>query len=1500
MHSITAIVCSVLITCCIGTGTVFAGPDSVVTFNEIHYHPAEGEVVEWVELHNQMAIRADISAWELRGGIQFQFPEGTILEPGAGVVVSSVAGSPSGAMGPFEGKLSDGGEEIRLHGRHGRMMDAMTYGDGDRWPGAADGGGLTLAKRLPELASDRPESWTSSAEPGGTPGAANFEADEQPQQRQIFATGGSWKTFEAADGLPVDWEAPTFADHSWTTERSPFPFAESGSLLLRKAFAWLGDAADLQLVFNGDVAEGNSVRFLVNGEIAGERSLRNVAGPFSVLLAGHSVIQGANVLAIEVMPETAADRVSFDGGLTAISGLEFPDKVAASTGPLVINEIHYHPAPVFAQEGIPFRSQGAREWIELLNISQETIALDGWAVGGGIAYLFAEGESIAPGEYRVLTDTDFSGNLSNQGERIVVRDVAGTVIDEVFYHDSGQWPDAADGGGSTLELIDPRADNSNGSAWAASDQTASSQWREYTYRAIGSEPAGTNNPGNWHEFLIGFLDAGEALIDDISVVEDPAGAGIQLITNGGFDQESVGQKPRDWRLLGTHKLGKIIADPDGDGNVLHLIATGELTHTYNTVSTTLAGNRTIDRRKEYEIRFRAKWLSGSQQLNTRLYLNRAARTHILDQPGNAGTPGAANSRLSPGGNAGPVFANVRHLPAVPDPGQPVTIVGNVNDADEVDAVSVAYRVDGGDDWLEAPVAKGDAGNFVATLPGHADRTVVQFYLKARDGAGAEATFPRNGAASRALFRVGDDRVADRGVKNNLRLVMLDSEADAMHETIHVVSNYRWGGTVIYNDRDIFYDVGVRLRSAPYGRQGRPGWNIRFGSEKPFRGVHETVVIDGALNVPRGDGTGWVTTTAGASINEMLFNVVANRAGGIAATYDDIVYFAGARRADNRYAQLKMMRYEDPYLDEVYPNGSDGNLYKQELIYYPTTTTTGRPDGLKNAYNMVNQVDIRNLGSDKNAYRFNYLLRNNRARDDFAPIIRMCEAFSSTATLKSESIEQFIDVDNWMRTLALNALLGVADSYNNGLAHNLVFYSRPDDGKVMIFPWDLDHAFYYSPQANIFGQGTHRAKVLIDQPQNKRVFRGHLLNLCSTAFSNEFLDPWIEHLHDVADQNYASRFKNWVTGRRAFVLQQIESGSPRVEFAIDEGQVNETEEVFYTLQGQGWIDVHSIRLLQDDSSEELDVNWLDGQRWEALIPLQPNTNVIKIEAIDYGGKIIGGDEIIVMQNGTIAAAAAGTLIISEIMYHPADSSDSEIAAGLSDSGMFEFVELANISDGVIELEGCHFSNGIDFTFPAITLQPAQRVVVVSHATAFLTRYGGGARIAGVFEGSLANGGERIRILDRANFAIDDVSYEDRLPWPPEADGQGYSLTRIESSKQKDAEQWRPSAAVKGSPGTSDSERLADYPDPITYALEGSRLAAFLNDDGGLSIHWSQRTAADDVKVVIEESSDLMIWNEVNDDQVTLESAGSDGQGFREWTASLTAESPLYLRLRIAAP
>ena len=836
---------------------------------------------------------------------------------------------------------------------------------------------------------------------------------------------------------------------------------------------------------------------------------------------------------------------------------------------------------------------------------------------------------------------------------------------------------------------------------------------------------------------------------------------------------------------------------------------------------------------------------------------------------------------------------MRHHPAIPEDGQPVFVTGLAQDPDGIGAVALRFRTDGGN-WDEVTVAKRDNGQLLGIIPGQADREIVQFYIEATDGAGSAATFPARGEDSRALFRVGDDRVAERGAKNNLRLIMPDAEADAMHERIHVVSNFRWGSTAIYNDRDVYYNVGVRLRSAPYGRQGRPGWNIQFGDENPFRGVHSTVVIDGALNVPRGDGTGWVTTTAGASINELLYNIVANRAGGIAATYDDIIYFAGARRSDNRFAQLKMMRFEVPYLDEIVPNGSDGNLFKQELIYYPTTTSNGRPDGFKNAYNMVKQVDIRTLGGNKDAYRFNYLLRNNRNRDDFSSIIAMSQAFSSTSTLQSDKIEDFVDVDNWMRTLAFNALFGVADTYNNGLAHNLIFYTRPDDGRVMIFPWDLDHALYYAPDASIFGQGTHRVKTLIDRSWNRRRFCGHLLDICTTAFNSEYVDPWVDHLHEVADQNYATRFKRWIAERRSFVLRQIGNGSPRVEFGFDADVPTQTEEPLVTLSGLGWVDVHTLRVSRGDGTPvTVPASFRDGTHWELAVPLFPGANAFSVEALNYQGTVVGTDSVTITQSGGTSAPAPGTLLITELMYHPHEPSEAEQRAGFSTAEFFEFVELFNASPQPLQLEGCRFSSGINFEFPRAVLDPGQRAVVVSNATAFLTRYGGGARILGIFTGSLGNGGEHLQLADALGSTIEEVEYNDKLPWPPEADGEGFSLTRIETvtSSSSEPTTWRPSAFRGGSPGGSYADQLADFSSPLNYILSGPFDLQL--DSSGPIIRWTRRTAADEARVDFESSEDLVTWTPA---ELSIKTATSYGDGNRTLEADLRPVQTGYFRIR----
>jgi hypothetical protein len=141
--------------------------------------------------------------------------------------------------------------------------------------------------------------------------------------------------------------------------------------------------------------------------------------------------------------------------------------------PVVINEIQYNPAA----------SSPATEYIELHNRSDAAVDLGGWAFTRGIRFEFPPGTSIAPRGYLLLAGDPaavearygrsgvlgpWEGGLRNDAESLLLRDLAGNVMDRVRYADEGSFPESADGTGPSLELIAPDLENRWGPAWRAS------------------------------------------------------------------------------------------------------------------------------------------------------------------------------------------------------------------------------------------------------------------------------------------------------------------------------------------------------------------------------------------------------------------------------------------------------------------------------------------------------------------------------------------------------------------------------------------------------------------------------------------------------------------------------------------------------------------------------------------------------------------------------------------------------------------------------------------------------------------------------------------------------------------------------------------------------------------------------------------------------------------------------------------------------------------------
>ncbi len=153
-----------------------------------------------------------------------------------------------------------------------------------------------------------------------------------------------------------------------------------------------------------------------------------------------------------------------------------------------------------------------------------------------------------------------------------------------------------------------------------------------------------------------------------------------------------------------------------------------------------------------------------------------------------------------------------------------------------------------------------------------------------------------------------------------------------------------------------------------------------------------------------------------------------------------------------------------------------------------------------------------------------------------------------------------------------------------------------------------------------------------------------------------------------------------------------------------------------------------------------------------------------------------------------------LRITEIMYNPSSDPNAE------------FIELHNVSNTAINLQGVRFTEGIDFVFPLMTLDPGQYTVVVADQSVFESRYGTQINVAGQYTGRLDNAGEKIilRLVDPLDAAVMRFEYKDG--WYPTTDGGGYSLVIADPTGTpagwQDAENWRPSSIAGGSPGRED--------------------------------------------------------------------------------------------------
>ena len=468
---------------------------------EIMYHPApegatDGDQFEFIELKNGEPFQIDLSGVRFASAINYTFPQGRKLEPGAFVVLANNATNfakryPGVTLdGVYTGNLANGGERITVVHATGAPLVVMDYGDAAPWPVTADGQGFSLVPVDPNANPNPadPNNWRPSSRINGSPGA-----DDPPVGLTGLAIINEILTHTDApelDTIELFNPGTNTVDLSgwYLTDMRVVPKKykiQNGVTLDPGAYITFNESQ-----FNPTPGTDPSFTLSSHGEEVFLFSA-DAAGN----LTGYS--DGFKF-------DAAANGVTFGRYTNSVGAIQYPPQKQRTlggpnagpwVGPVVINEIHYQPRA------------GESEFIEIKNVTEASVALfdpafptNTWKLAGVDFYfpanivlpphgilVIAGGDPAAfraaygvPASVRVLGP--MPGALQDGGELLELKrpdgpevDTNGVVtvpmitVDAVRYNNRAPWPTLAAGGGSSLERVDTGAWGNDPANWKASN-----------------------------------------------------------------------------------------------------------------------------------------------------------------------------------------------------------------------------------------------------------------------------------------------------------------------------------------------------------------------------------------------------------------------------------------------------------------------------------------------------------------------------------------------------------------------------------------------------------------------------------------------------------------------------------------------------------------------------------------------------------------------------------------------------------------------------------------------------------------------------------------------------------------------------------------------------------------------------------------------------------------------------------------------------------------------
>jgi len=440
-------------------------------------------------------------------------------------------------------------------------------------------------------------------------------------------------------------------------------------------------------------------------------------------------------------------------------------------------------------------------------------------------------------------------------------------------------------------------------------------------------------------------------------------------------------------------------------------------------------------------------------------------------------------------------------------------------------------------------------------------------------------------------------------------------------------------------------------------------------------------------------------------------------------------------------------------------------------------------------------------------------------------------------------EILVDIDNLVDYMLCTYYVADGDGPVNGSQNPNNFYAifnRNNPKGFMFFRHDAEHALFDN-NANLTGPVTAGEEFRHFNPrwlhQKLTVHPEYCMRFADRVYKHFFNDGActdevsLNRLSDRKNQidlAIIAQSARWGDSKSGIPRMRGNDWIPAINFMQDNVFPGRTGIVTYQFKNKGWYPYFnppefSMKSGVIPPETELTLTSPVGEIYYTLDGNDPRLpesvsggGLLSPSAYKYNGPMeINVTSVIkarTLQNGEWSALNEINLIIplgldnlkiTEIHYHPRD------LEGINDREL-EFIELKNLGNSSLSLDGLSFFRGIDYAFPTgIQFAPGEYIVLASNPVEFEKRYE--FEPFDEYSGQLANNGETISLKNANGDTLISVTYDDKFPWPNSADGDGYSLVLNEFKAYddlSDAKNWYASKIIDGMPGMEDDVSVAE--------------------------------------------------------------------------------------------